>query len=129
MSKHGAPPSKRVISRRVLLAAGGLVVLGEYVAGQTSAAKHLTGSATSRISGPTPHPDTPSPAPHSGGAPAAAHAGDTRVFVQPGDTLWSIAQRTRPDADPQAVVQDILSDNHLSSAAVTVGQRLWVPRR
>jgi hypothetical protein len=62
-------------------------------------------------------------------APAAAHAGDTRVFVQPGDTLWSIAQRTHPDADPQTVVQDILSDNHLSSAAVTVGQRLWVPRR
>jgi putative copper export protein len=61
-------------------------------------------------------------------APAAAHAGDTRVFVQPGDTLWSIAQRTHPAADPQAVVQDILSANHLSSATVTVGQRLWVPR-
>jgi peptidoglycan/xylan/chitin deacetylase (PgdA/CDA1 family) len=74
MSKHGAPRSKRVISRRVLLAAGGLVILGEYVAGQTSAARHLTGSATSRASGPTPHPDTPSPAPRSGGAPAAANA-------------------------------------------------------
>ena len=82
MSKHGAPPSKRVISRRVLLAAGGLVVLGDYVAGQTSAAKHLTGSATSRISGPTPHPDTPSPAPHSGGAPAAAHATGTTPAAQ-----------------------------------------------
>jgi peptidoglycan-N-acetylglucosamine deacetylase len=74
MSKHGAPPSKRVISRRVLLAAGGLVVVGEYLAGQSSAARHLTGSTTSRTSGPTPHPDTPSPAPHSGGAPAAANA-------------------------------------------------------
>src|ERR1700759_2707895 len=91
MSKHGAPPSKRVISRRVLLAAGGLgvllaagglVVLGEYVAGQTSAARHLTGSATSRIPGPTPHPDTPSPAPHSGGAPAAAHATGTTPAAQ-----------------------------------------------
>jgi hypothetical protein len=62
-------------------------------------------------------------------APAAAHAGDTRVFVQPGDTLWSIAQRTHPADDPQAVVQGILSANHLSSATVTVGQRLWVPRQ
>ena len=77
MSKHGAPPSKRVISRRVLLAAGGLVVLGEYLAGQSSAARHLTGSTTSRTSGPTPHPDTPSPAPRSGGAPAAANATGT----------------------------------------------------
>ena len=59
----------------------------------------------------------------------AAHAAGTRVFVQPGDTLWSIAQRTHPHADPQTVVQDILSANHLSSASVTVGQRLWVPRQ
>ena len=60
--------------------------------------------------------------------PALTHGGDARVFVQPGDTLWSIAQRTRPGADPQAVVQDILQANHLPTAAVTVGQRLWVPR-
>jgi LysM repeat protein len=60
--------------------------------------------------------------------PAAAHSGDSRVFVQPGDTLWSIAQRTDPGADPQAVVTDILQANHLSTATVTVGQRLWVPR-
>ena len=62
-------------------------------------------------------------------APAAAHRGDTRVFVQPGDTLWSIAQRTQPGADPQTVVPGIMSANHLSGATVTVGQRLWVPRR
>jgi nucleoid-associated protein YgaU len=61
--------------------------------------------------------------------PSVAHAGDARVFVQPGDTLWSIAQHTRPDADPQTVVQDILQANHLATASVTVGQRLWVPRQ
>jgi nucleoid-associated protein YgaU len=61
--------------------------------------------------------------------PAVAHGGDARVFVQPGDTLWSIAQRIRPGADPQAIVQGILQANHLASATVTVGQRLWVPRR
>jgi hypothetical protein len=61
-------------------------------------------------------------------SPAVAHAGQSRVFVQPGDTLWSIAQRTDPGTDPQAVVAGIMRDNHLSTAAVNVGQRLWVPR-
>jgi Tfp pilus assembly protein FimV len=61
-------------------------------------------------------------------SPAVAHAGQSRVFVQPGDTLWSIAQRTDPGADPQGVVAGIMKDNHLSTATVTVGQRLWVPR-
>jgi nucleoid-associated protein YgaU len=61
--------------------------------------------------------------------PAVAHGGDARVFVQPGDTLWSIAQRIHPGADPQTVVQGILQANHLASATVTVGQRLWVPRQ
>jgi LysM domain len=60
--------------------------------------------------------------------PAAAHSGDSRVFVQPGDTLWSIAQRTDPGADPQSVVAGILRANHLPTSSVTVGQRLWVPR-
>jgi hypothetical protein len=61
-------------------------------------------------------------------SPASARAGQSRVFVQPGDTLWSIAQRTDPGADPQAVVAGMMTDNHLSTATVTVGQRLWVPR-
>jgi nucleoid-associated protein YgaU len=60
--------------------------------------------------------------------PAAAHGGDSRVFVQPGDTLWSIALRTDPGADPQSVVAGILRANHLPGSSVTVGQRLWVPR-
>jgi hypothetical protein len=61
-------------------------------------------------------------------SPASAHTGQSRVFVQPGDTLWSIAQRTDPGVDPQGVVAGIMQDNHLSTADVTVGQRLWVPR-
>jgi nucleoid-associated protein YgaU len=103
-----APPPARPAIRltrrgRVVLAVlAALVLAGLFVAGATAA---------------------------QASAPAAAHAADTRVFVQPGDTLWSIAQRTHPHADPQTVVQDILSANHLSSASVTVGQRLWVPRQ
>lgn len=99
-----ARPTVRLTRRgRVVLAVlAALVLAGLFVAGATAA---------------------------QASAPAAAHAGDTRVFVQPGDTLWSIAQRAHPGADPQTVVQDILSANHLSSSSVTVGQRLWVPRR
>jgi peptidoglycan/xylan/chitin deacetylase (PgdA/CDA1 family) len=36
MSQRKTPPTKAVISRRVLLAAGGLVVLGEFIAGEGS---------------------------------------------------------------------------------------------
>jgi nucleoid-associated protein YgaU len=61
-------------------------------------------------------------------SPAAAHAGDSRVFVQPGDTLWSIAHRADPGADPQTVIAGILRANHLPAAMVNVGQRIWVPR-
>jgi hypothetical protein len=87
--------------RLVLAVVAALVVAGLVVAGATAA----------QASGP-----------------AAAHGGDSRVFVQPGDTLWSIAQRTDPGADPQAVVAGILRANHLPTSSVTVGQRLWVPR-
>jgi hypothetical protein len=87
--------------RLVLVVLAALVVAGLVVAGATAA----------QASGP-----------------ASARAGDSRVFVQPGDTLWSIALRTDPGADPQSVVAGILQANHLSTASVTVGQRLWVPR-
>ena len=101
------PPARPAIrltrrGRVVLAILAALVLAGLFVAGATAA---------------------------QASAPAAAHAAGTRVFVQPGDTLWSIAQRTHPHADPQAIVQDIMSANHLSSSSVTVGQRLWVPRQ
>jgi nucleoid-associated protein YgaU len=99
-------PAQRAVrltrrGRLVLAVVAALVVAGLVVAGATAA----------QASGP-----------------ASAHGGDSRVFVQPGDTLWSIAQRTDPGADPQAVVADILQANHLPSSSVTVGQRIWVPR-
>jgi nucleoid-associated protein YgaU len=99
----GAHPVRLTRRGRLVLAIlAALVVAGLFVAGATAA----------QASGP-----------------ASPHGGDAQVFVQPGDTLWSIAHRTDPAADPQAVVQDILQANHLSTASVTVGQRLWVPAR
>ena len=98
-----APRSVRLTrrGRLVLAVVAALVVAGLVVAGATAA---------------------------QASSPASAHAGQSRVFVQPGDTLWSIAQSTDPGADPQAVVAGIMKDNHLSTATVNVGQRLWVPR-
>ncbi len=63
--------------------------------------------------------------------PASAHEGPGaagRVIVQPGDTLWSIAQRAAPNADARTIVQEILQANRLTTANITAGQRLWVPR-
>jgi len=54
-------------------------------------------------------------------APAAT------VVVQPGDTLWSIATRLGPNADPRRTVDAIIAANHLSGAAVQAGQRLVLP--
>ena len=51
-----------------------------------------------------------------------------RVVVRPGDTMWSIAVRADPAADPRAVIQQIVEDNGLTGTAIQVGQVLWVPR-
>jgi len=51
-----------------------------------------------------------------------------RVVVRPGDTLWSIAAKADPTADPRIVIQQIVDDNALSGTAISVGQVLWVPR-
>jgi peptidoglycan-N-acetylglucosamine deacetylase len=68
MSKHSARPPKAVLSRRVLLAAGGLVVLGEYLAGAGSAGRHLSASVA------------PSPTPGVTHGPGSANAsGSTRA--------------------------------------------------
>ena len=50
----------------------------------------------------------PGPPPRRPAARLRPTAAIARSFVQPGDTLWSIAQRTDPGADPQAVVAGIL---------------------
>ncbi len=52
----------------------------------------------------------------------------SQVVVRPGDTLWSIAARAEPRADPRIVVERISDINALPSPEIAVGQRLWVPR-
>jgi predicted Zn-dependent protease len=49
------------------------------------------------------------------------------VVVQPGDTLWAVAKRSVPGADPRVTVQRIIDLNGLSSTAVVPGQQLRLP--
>jgi LysM repeat protein len=50
------------------------------------------------------------------------------VVVQSGDTLWDIARKAAPGADPRATVARILELNDLESASsVRAGQQLTLP--
>lgn len=46
------------------------------------------------------------------------------VVVQPGDTLWTIARRLAPGADPRALVDRLAAAN--GGAQLVVGQRIIV---
>ena len=63
-----------------------------------------------------------------GVAPGAVYKSMRAVVVQPGQTLWSIALRAEPAADPRVVVSQIMEFNALSNDVVAPGERLWVPR-
>ena len=60
---------------------------------------------------------------------AEAHVVKPRtVTVQTGETLWALAARIAPHADPRLVVTEIQQLNHLRTPAVFGGQQLVVPR-
>jgi hypothetical protein len=60
----------------------------------------------------------------SADGPSASHPVPQSVVVQPGDTLWSIAERVSPNADPRDVVGSIKTLNHLTGADLVAGQTL-----
>ncbi len=58
--------------------------------------------------------------------PALAETGHAVVYtVQPGDTLWSIAQRASPTADPRVLVAQI--EGQTGSDTVRPGQHIELP--
>jgi LysM repeat protein len=65
----------------------------------------------------------------SGSPPGAVYHSLRSVVVQPGESLWAIAVRADPAADPRSVIQEIIDINALHSTSVQPGQRLWLPRR
>ena len=65
----------------------------------------------------------------SADAGSAAPAGPApTAVVQPGETLWEIARRVSPDADPRATVARLTQLNDLGSTPIVAGQRLTLPR-
>jgi len=72
-------------------------------------------------------------APYFGSASDAAGPGtllpaaESTITVTAGDTLWSLAERVDPDADPRDLIAAIMTLNGLSSPAVQPGQVLRVP--
>jgi LysM repeat protein len=61
------------------------------------------------------------------GSQAATAPVAERVTVAPGETLWQIAERVRPAADPRATVARIRNMNGLASSSVLAGRVLLVP--
>lgn len=59
-----------------------------------------------------------------GGAPEGSFSA---VVVAPGDSLWSIAERVAPTADPRDVVDAIVRLNALDGAGLQAGQSLAIP--
>jgi hypothetical protein len=49
------------------------------------------------------------------------------VRVQGDESLWQVARRVAPSADPGAVAAKIVELNHLDSPSVRTGQRLVSP--
>jgi hypothetical protein len=48
------------------------------------------------------------------------------VTVDTGETLWQIAERIAPTADPRVVIADISSYNHIQGQ-IQAGQRIAIP--
>ena len=63
-----------------------------------------------------------------GQPPSVVRASMRQVVVKPGQSLWSIALNAEPQADPRAVIQQIIEFNALGSQVVVPGESLWVPR-
>lgn len=51
------------------------------------------------------------------------------VVVQPGDTLWAVALRAAPQADPRVTVDRIAKLNGITDTVLQPGQRLKLPAR
>ena len=68
-----------------------------------------------------------------GGAGTNGAGSDTgkyvaRVTVRPGQSLWSVAEASDPDADTRAVIAQIEQMNSLTGDQLQPGEVLWVPR-
>ena len=49
------------------------------------------------------------------------------IVVEPGDTLWGIAERVAPEADPRATVRRLAEANGLATTVLVPGMQIQVP--
>ncbi|MGI8627989.1 MAG: LysM peptidoglycan-binding domain-containing protein [Geodermatophilaceae bacterium] len=67
-------------------------------------------------------------APYIGAAPGGlVPAAASSVTVESGDTLWSLAERLDPQADPREVIAAIMTLNGLDTPTLQPGQVLLLP--
>jgi hypothetical protein len=97
-------PSPASVAPPLRLTRRGVVVLAALVAVLAGALLALAGLSAPTASG--------------------THVGPASVTVRSGDTLWSIASRVAPGADPRAEVATLQRLNHLRGTALTPGQVL-----
>jgi nucleoid-associated protein YgaU len=70
---------------------------------------------------------------HGGASPRPAvlpgatllHSGGYRYIARPGDTLWSIATRLEPNADPRPLLDELAAQ--VPDGVLTVGETLHLP--
>jgi hypothetical protein len=105
-----AAPSPVRLTRRGRLVLGALVVVVATVA-ITLVSMAVSGAQAS-----------------SHGRAGAGYQGMHQIVVRPGESLWSIAERAEPAADPRLVVAQIMTANSMTSSALQAGELLWVPK-
>lgn len=66
-------------------------------------------------------------APPSSAPEASTPTTATSVVVAPGDTLWDLALRADPQADPRVTVARIVELNNLAGGYIQPGQKLQLP--
>lgn len=65
---------------------------------------------------------------NAGGATATSQSTPlTTITVTPGETLWQVAEKIAPGADPRDVIADIMQVNQLDTASIAAGEQLRVP--
>ncbi|PSL00714.1 LysM domain-containing protein [Murinocardiopsis flavida] len=64
---------------------------------------------------------------NAGAATGGVGLGEPSVTVREGDTLWTIAERLRPDEDPRRTVEELVSINNLTTPRLAPGQELVLP--
>ncbi|GAB3617960.1 hypothetical protein GCM10027416_25170 [Okibacterium endophyticum] len=57
----------------------------------------------------------------------ASSASFEYVTIEAGQSLWQVAVRIAPQADPRDVINEILDLNRLSSSNVVPGQQIAIP--